>query len=298
MALLILILLALLCFYFAIVLYQQIGFTLHDKKKELLGFGIGFLADFCDTLGIGSFMVTTASFKATKFLKNSRFLPGTMLIMHGIPTLVEALFFITIVKVEALTLFALVIAAVLGSVLGSRYAVNLPKDKVQWVAGIAMALTSLLMIAKKMGWIDLLGATNDAMGLHGTTLFIGTAGNFILGALMSLGVGLYAPCMVMVYLLGLNPLAAFPIMMVSCAALMPVSSIHFIKKGLFQKEYMWAMIFGGVCGVLVAAIFVKNLSLDALTWLIVGIGFITAFSLFRSALKDHQTIKRITKKEL
>ena len=40
---------------------------------------------------------------------------------------------------------------------------------------------------------------------------------------MTLGIGLYAPCMILVSLLGMDPRAAFPIMMGSCALLMPVA---------------------------------------------------------------------------
>ncbi len=285
MAIMVLSVLGILCLYFAWVLYQAIGFQITKSKKEGIGFIIGFIADFCDTLGIGSYMISMTGFKMTGLLEDDRNLPGTLLVMHALPTLVEALFFITVVKVEGLTLISLVVAAVIGSLMGSRITMRLDKKKIQLIAGIAMVVTSLLMLAKKLGWVDLLAASNDAMGLHGWPLVIGIVGNFILGGLMSAGIGLYAPCMVMVYLLGLNPLAAFPIMMVSCAALMPTSGITFIRNGLFQKKYLWSMIIGGIIGVLVAAIFVKNLSLDALTWLIVGIGFLTAYSLFQSALK-------------
>lgn len=285
MATIILGILTVMCCYFTVVLFRKIGWHFAGWSTELLGFSIGFLADFCDTLGIGSFMVTTASFKATKYLKDERHLPGTLLMMHALPTLVEAAFFITVVQVESLTLITLVVAAVIGSLLGSRLTVKLDKQKIQRIAAFAMLLTSLLMAAKKLGWIDLLGASNTAMGLHGWALLIGITGNFILGVLMAAGIGLYAPCMVMVYLLGLNPLAAFPIMMVSCAALMPTSSLTFIRKGLFQKTGMWSMIIGGIVGVLVAAIFVRSLSLDALTWLIVVIGLGTAWTLYKSATK-------------
>lgn len=291
MAGIILSILGILCLYFSFVLYQAIGFKFQGGKKEILGFAIGFLADFCDTLGIGSYMVTITSFKATKFLKDPRHLPGTLLIMHALPTLVEAIFFISVVKVESLTLVSLVTAAVIGSLLGSRVTIRLDKRKIQWIAGVAMLITSLLMVVKKLGFLDILGASNSAMGLHGWRLMIGILGNFILGSLMSAGVGLYAPCMVMVYLLGLNPIAAFPIMMVSCAALMPTSGVTFIRKDLFQKDYLWTMILGGISGVLVAAIFVRQLSLDALTWLIVVIGVITGISLFISASKAEEVIQ-------
>lgn len=285
MALIILSILGILCLYFVVILYQTIGVHFKEGKKEVLGFLIGLVSDFFDTLGIGSFMISTAAFNGTKFLENPRYLPGTLLVMHALPTLVEALFFITMVKVESLTLILLVVAAVLGSLIGSRVTVKLDKKKIQIIAGIAMLVTGFLMIAKNLGWLDALGQENTAMGLHGLKLVIGTVGNFILGILMSCGIGLYAPCMVMVYLLGLNPLAAFPIMMTSCAALMPTSGVTFIRKGLFQKDYLWAMILGGIIGVLIAGFFVKSLSLTALSWLVVFIGFLTTYSLFASALK-------------
>ena len=46
---------------------------------------------------------------------------------------------------------------------------------------------------------------------------------------MMLGIGLYAPCMILVSLLGMKPTAAFPIMMGSCAFLMPISSVRFVQ---------------------------------------------------------------------
>ncbi len=61
-------------------------------------------------------------------------------------------------------------------------------------------------------------------------LVLGLAGNFMLGALMTLGIGLYAPCMILVGLLGMNATAAFPIMMGSCAFLMPIASAKFVQK--------------------------------------------------------------------
>ena len=65
-------------------------------------------------------------------------------------------------------------------------------------------------------------------------LVVGLVGNFVLGALMTLGIGMYAPCMILVGLLGMNAKAAFPIMMGSCAFLMPVSSARFVKSEAYS----------------------------------------------------------------
>jgi uncharacterized membrane protein YfcA len=82
--------------------------------------------------------------------------------------------------------------------------------------------------------------------------------------------------------LGLSPLAAFPIMMGSCAFLMPVAGIRFIKKGAYNRRCTMIITITGVFGVIIAAYIVKSLPLNILTWLVmVVIGF-TAIKLFLS----------------
>jgi len=248
-----------------------------------LGFGIGALTDFLDTLGIGSFVTSTAIFQASHYLKDERKLPGTLNTMHAIPTAFEAFFFVTAVRVEPLTLISLVLAATIGGLLGSEVMTKLNQRWIQLIMSGALIVTAFLMMAKLLGWISLLGVANHAVGLHGWSLIIGIIGNFILGLLMSAGVGLYAPCMVMVYFLGLTPLAAFPIMMLSCALMMPISAVNFIRHDRVDYRGLFGIIAGGIVGVIVAATLVKSLSLTALSWLIVVVSLWTSFSLWRAA---------------
>lgn len=249
------------------------------------GFGmvIGAVTDFLDTLGIGSFVVSTAIFQASHYLKDERKLPGTLNTMHAIPTAFEAFFFVTAVAVEPVTLISLVLAATLGALLGSEVMTKLNQRWIQLIMAGALVITALLMAAKLLGWISLLGVANQATGLSGWKLLVGIGGNFILGLLMSAGVGLYAPCMVMVYFLGLTPIAAFPIMMLSCALLMPISAVNFIRHDRVDYRGLFGIILGGIIGVVVAATLVKSLSLTALSWLIVLVSCWTAFSLWRAA---------------
>lgn len=253
------------------------------------GFGIGALTDFLDTLGIGSFVTSTAIFQVSHYLDDERRLPGTLNTMHAIPTAVEALFFVTAVRVDPLTLVALVAAATVGALLGSEVMTKLDQRRIQVIMAVALVLTALLMAAKLLGWTTLLGATNQATSLRGWALVIGTVGNFILGLLMAAGVGLYAPCMVMVYFLGLTPLAAFPIMMLSCALLMPVSAVNFIRHDRVAYRGLFGIILGGIVGVIIAATVVRSLSLNALSWLIVLVSLWTAGSLAKAAARrKHQ----------
>lgn len=253
--------------------------------KAITGFFIGFITDFLDTLGIGSYLTTTALFRATHYLDDDRHLPGTLNVGHTLALLTEALFFITAVQVDALTLGSMVLSATIGAQIGSTIVSRFDRKLILRTIAIAMFLTSFLMLTRITGLVDSLGAGNTAMGLSGLPLLIGIIGNFILGVLMAAGVGLYAPCMVMVYLLGMNPLAAFPIMMTSCAALTPVISVTFIKNESYHKKGLGWFIIGGVLGVIIAATLVKSMSLDVLSWIIVLVGFFTAFTLLRASQK-------------
>jgi uncharacterized membrane protein YfcA len=110
--------------------------------------------------------------------------------------------------------------------------------------------------------------------------------NFVLGALMTLGIGLYAPCMILISLLGMNPTAAYPVMMGSCAFLMPVASIRFIKSGRYDPRALLGLLVGGIPAVLVAAFIVKELPLTWVKWLVIVVVAYTAISLLRTARRE------------
>lgn len=246
---------------------------------------IGFITDFLDTLGIGSFAPTTMLLEVTKQLENDRQLPGVLNVGHAIPVLMEAFIFITVVDVQPLTLFALVLAAIAGSFIGSKFVTKLPERKVQFFMGWALIVTAILMALRQAGMLDLLGQGNTATGLTGIPLIIGVIGNFVLGSLMTIGVGLYAPCMAMVYMLGLSPLVAFPIMMASCAGLMPVASANFIKTGDYARKVSVAITLGGIIGVIVAAKFVTGLDLEVLTWIIIVVIIIAGITYIKKGMR-------------
>ena len=128
--------------------------------------------------------------------------------------------------------------------------------------------------------------------MTGTKLIIGLAINFLLGALMTLGIGLYAPCMIMVNLLGMDPTAAFPIMMGSCAFLMPIGGVQFARKGGDDLRAAVGLAVGGVPGVLIAAFWVVSLSLGTVRWLVLAVVIYTALMMLRSAATATAADKR------
>ncbi|VEJ34853.1 Sulfite exporter TauE/SafE [Aedoeadaptatus ivorii] len=247
---------------------------------------IGAFVNFFDTLGIGSFAPLTALLDFFKQLDHDKLLPGTLNVSCTIPVLTEAFIFIQSVEVDPITLFAMVAAAVVGSFVGSRTVSKLPEKKVQFYMGIALLVTAALMLLKQFGVLDMLGTGNQAVGLTGIKLVIGVVVNFFLGALMTIGVGLYAPCMALVYMLGLNPLVAFPIMMASCAGLMPVASAEFVKAGVYARKASIAITIGGMIGVFIAAKFVTGLPMDILTVIITIVVIYTAITYIRKSKRQ------------
>ncbi len=186
---------------------------------------VGFVTNFFDTLGIGSFAPTTAIFKLKRVVEDEQ-IPGTLNVGHTLPTIAQALIFITIVNVEPVTLLLLISTSVAGMWLGAGVVSKWPRRNIQIGMGVALLVAAALML---MTIFKQSSGGGTALELSGVRLWIGLAGNFVLGALMSLGIGLYGPCLIMISLLGMSPTAAFPIMMGSCAFLMPVGSARFIR---------------------------------------------------------------------
>ncbi|MFN7944338.1 MAG: sulfite exporter TauE/SafE family protein [Blastocatellia bacterium] len=243
--------------------------------------GIGFITNFFDTLGIGSFATTTSLFRFLKKVKDED-LPGTLNVGHTLPTITQAFIYITVVRVEMLTLVMLIVASVLGMWLGAKFTTRWPRRNIQIGMGIALLAAAAFLLWKLFNE----QADSGQVGLYGMKLWIGVAGNFVLGALMSLGIGLYGPCLIMIILLGMNPKAAFPIMMGSCAFLMPVGSTQFISKGRYNLRAAIGLAIGGIPAVLIAAYIVKELNLKYVYWLVVVVVTYTALSMLRSALAE------------
>jgi uncharacterized membrane protein YfcA len=251
------------------------------RRPHALDMLIGFVTNFFDTLGIGSFAPTTAAFKLLRRVPDEQ-IPGTLNVGHAMPTLAEALIFIAAVTVEPLTLVGMIGASVAGAWLGVGFVSRLPRRGIQIGMGIALLIAAALFLA---GVLHLLPAGGDATGLEGTKLVFAIVVSFFLGALMMLGIGLYAPCLILVSVLGMNPLAAFPIMMGSCAFLMPVGGARFVARGRYSLRASLGLAIGGIPGVLIAAFVVKSLPIDWLRWLVIVVVIYAAVAMLNSARK-------------
>ncbi|MCA1585146.1 MAG: sulfite exporter TauE/SafE family protein [Acidobacteria bacterium] len=245
--------------------------------------GIGFVTNFFDTLGIGSFATTTAAYRFWRLVPDQQ-IPGTLNVGHAVNSVIQALVFIAVVQVEFRTLFLMIAAACAGAWLGAGIVAGFSRRSVQVGMGTALLGASVVVLAQLLN----LAPGGEALALSGGKLALGVGGNFILGALMTLGVGLYAPCMVLVSVLGMDPSAAFPIMMGSCAFLMPVASIQFIRKDSYNLRAAIGLAVGGPLAVLLAIWLVTSLPTLAVRVLVLVVILYTSITMLRSAASERR----------
>lgn len=254
------------------------------KKHAIATAIVGFVANFLDTLGIGSFAPSSAAFKMAKAVDDV-LVPGTLNVGDTVPVCVEAFLFFDLVEMDVLTLVLMLVASVLGSALMAGIVSKFDRKKVRYALFVGLFLLATSVLMKVMEWGPF-GTVGTALGLRGGKLVIAVVGNFIFGALMSIGVGLYAPCMAMVLALGMDAGCAFPAMMGSCAYLMAFGNgPKFIAEGRYDMFASLMQAFFGACGVLVAYLFVKSLPLATLTKVIVVVVYFTAFLYLHDAIK-------------
>ncbi|WP_394455619.1 TSUP family transporter [Leuconostoc suionicum] len=265
------------------------SYLLHRQpifKRFGLGMLIGFITDFGDTLGIGSFATTTAAFRMTHYIDDDRKLPGTLNAVHAIPVMFQALFFITAVKVELTTLLPMTTAAVVGAYVGTHVTKKWHAPTVQRVMAIALLIAVIIMIVRM---ITTPGSNNSmgVHGLHGWWLILGIVFNFGIGVLMTMGLGNYAPELIFFSLMGVNPAVAFPVMMLDAALIMPTTALNVIKMDWVSWRGFAGVATGGVLGVIVAAKFFTSMDVDLLNKLIVVVALWTIFGLLRDSMKKN-----------
>ena len=254
------------------------------QKPDWLDAGVGFITNVFDTLGIGSFATTSAFFKLWGMVPDEQ-IPGTLVVGHTPPSLLQAFIFIAVVHVDFATLVLMIASSALGAWLGAGIVSRLPRLRIRLAMGAALLAAATVMTLTQL---QLIPGGGDSLGLSGASLAFAIMGNLVFGALMTLGIGLYAPCMILVSLLGMNPRAAFPIMMGSCAVLMSVGSVPFIRSERYSRKAAIGLTAGGIPGVLLAAFVVKSLPLSAVRWLVVAVVIYTASMMLRSAVQERR----------
>ena len=237
-------------------------FTKGKKTQNIL---ISFFSNFFDTLGIGSFAIATTAWKLTKS-NSDDLIPGTLNVAFAIPTVTEAAIYIRKIEMDIPTLILMIAAAVIGAAIGAKIISRFSITKIRILMGAALLLAAAVTLCK-INAVGPFGLIGTARRLDGRQLAFGVVGNLFLGALMPAGIGLYVPCMALILFLGMSADTAFPIMMCSCAFLMPSAGITFIKEGKYHRAAAVPMTLAGTCGVLAAGIAVFSLPVTLLTYL-------------------------------
>jgi hypothetical protein len=210
-------------------------------------------------------------------------IPGTLNVGHTLGAIAQTFIYTTLVPVESTTLITMIVAAVAGAWLGAGVVSSWSRQRIQWGMGLCLLGAASLMFMSQTG---LLPSGGELLGVSGAKLGIAVSVNFALGALMTLGIGLYAPCLILVSLLGMNPTSGFPIMMGSCAFLMPISSARFIQKRFFHVGAALGLMIGSIPAVLLAAFIVKSLPLTWVRWLVIVVVVYTATTMLISARRE------------
>lgn len=249
------------------------------SKPAPIDYLIGFFVNFLDTLGIGSFATMSALFKLFGLVRDEQ-IPGTLNVAGTIPGVTEAFIYIAVVDVDPVTMVSMIAGSVVGAWIGAGIVSRWPRRKIQIGMGLALSATAAFGLASLLHWLP---GGGEALGVTGAKLLLAVLATGVLGALMTLGIGFFAPCMMVIFLLGMSPKVAFPIMMGSVAFLGPVASIPFIRKGSYSFRTSLGLTLGGIPGVLIAAFLVRSLPLGAVRWLMVVVVLYTAIMMLRSA---------------
>jgi uncharacterized membrane protein YfcA len=248
-------------------------------RPDLPDITIGCITTFLDTLGIGSFAPTTALFKF-RGKPADELIPGTLNVGLNAAAFLETLLFVTAVTVQPALLVCMVATATAGAWLGAGVVSRMPRRSIQVFMGVALLIAAIFFAMKNLGAFPPGGT---AFALDGWRFLLAVAVSFVLGALMCIGIGNYAPLMILLALLGMHPLAAFPIMMASDGLLQPVASLGFFRSGRFAHLPALGLTAGSFVGVLVAFYVVKSLPLTTMRWLVTGVVTYAALSMLRSA---------------
>jgi uncharacterized membrane protein YfcA len=263
--------------------------ALHRRAvPRLEAIALGAATNFFDTLGVGSFAPTMAWFKFRRLVPD-RLIPCTMLVGHTLPSVAQAIIFLILlgVLVDPVLLVGCVLALLMGGLLGVSLVIRTRVWIVQLVVGFALILAGIIYALTNL---HLMPGGGTATGLPTPLLVIAIAANFLFGILLNFGIGNYAPTLVMLSLMGMDPRLSFPIMAAGAALTATGASLRYISLGEVDLRIASGIALGGIPAVLVAAFLVKSMSLELLRWLVVCVVLYAALVMLKAALSGRRGV--------
>ena len=251
-------------------------------RPNVEALGLGAVVNFFDTLGIGSFAPTAAWFKFRKMVPD-RLIPPTMIAGLTPPVMVESIIFLVLlgVFVDSVLLFGAAIATMLGGLVGAPLVARARVWIVQLVVGIGLALAAAAYAMTNLG---LFPGGGTATGLSTLPMIAAITASFGFGLLANFGVGNYAPTLVMLSLMGMDPRLCFPIMAAGGSLMGAGASVRHVAIGQIDLRIVLGLAIGGIPAVLVAALIVKSMPLEVLRWLVFVVVVYAAAVMFRAAM--------------
>jgi uncharacterized membrane protein YfcA len=259
-----------------------LAFRRRPARPSFESIGLGAATNFFDALGIGCFAPSTAYLKFRRLVPDE-LIPATMIAGYALGAVTESFAFIGSIKVDPVLLGLAIAASAAGALVGVSAASRLAVRPIRLTLGLGLLIAAVCYALSNLG---LMPAGGAATSLPPLPFALVVAASFGLGVLMNLGIGNYAPTLILVSLLGMDPRAAFPIMMGSAALLMVASGIRILGKRPLDLGMVAGMTLGSVPAVLVAAFIVKSLPLEALRWGVVAVVTYAGAVMLRAALGE------------
>jgi hypothetical protein len=258
-------------------------------RPNVEALGLGAVVNFFDTLGIGSFAPTAAWFKFRRMVPD-RLIPPTMVAGLTPPVMVESIIFLILlgVFVDPVLLFGCAIATMFGGLVGAPLVARARVWIVQLIVAIGLVLAAS---AYAMTNMHLFPGGGTATGLPTGLTIVSIAASFGFGILANFGVGNYAPTLVMLSLMGMDPRLCFPIMAAGGSLMGAGASVRHIAIGQIDLRIVLGLAIGGIPAVLVAAFIVQSMPLEILRWLVFAVVLYAAVVMFHAALvgrRDHK----------
>ncbi len=252
-----------------------------EPGSNLLFMALGLVSQFLGTFGVSDFAFNTVAFRLTRSVEDRK-IPGTVNAACVIPVAFMALAYITVVKVDVLTLAVLITAQTVGSYLTPRIVVKLPVGKIRLAIGIGLLCAACFILAGK---IHLIPSGGNLTALPWLKLIIAAVALFVFGALNNIGIGSYAPTMATVYALGVDPKTAFPIMMGGCTFSCAVGALEFVRLGGYARKATFWISTLGIVGVAVAVYLVKSMNVEIIKWVVLFVVIYASFDLLSKELR-------------
>jgi uncharacterized membrane protein YfcA len=273
-------------FWKIVALYMRSNNYLSEVPSKLPLLFAGFVANIADTLGLGSFAVVIAFNNRWQFVGDKK-LPGTLNAQSVLPAMLQSLLFLNFVEIDIFLLIAFVLAACAGGFLSGLLVSKLEKQTIRLLMSLSFVGIGLLILANQL---NLLPVGGDDTSLSLTKLLIGIPAMMLAGMLPAIGGGIYVPIQVILFLLGLSPLVAFPIMTTAGAIVQSTTAYAFLVKGEVEPQESLILALSGLAGVAVAVPLIAYVNLGQLRWLLLLIVAYNAVTMWMTYQREKKKL--------